>query len=144
MSNAQLGFGTKLKVGDGASNEQFTTIPECQDIDAFDAITLDTQEVTNQDSPGNQKEYIPSLLDVDEVSTTINYIPSNQIHQQLRTDAVARTKRNWQLVSPDGVLTLTGPGFITSFSGSAPVNDVFTRELNIKPASSWTPEYVTA
>lgn len=139
MSQAQLGFGTKLKVGDGASPEVFVTIPECGDIDAFDAITLDTQEVTNHDSPGNQKEYIAGLVDVDEISTTVNFIPGNTIHQQLREDAVGRVTRNWQLVTPDGVLTLEGPGFITSWSGSAPVDDKLTRDLSVKPASAWTP-----
>lgn len=137
MSRAQLGFGTKLKVGDGATPEVFTTIPECGDIDAFDAITLDTQEVTNQDSPGNQKEYIAGLVDVDEISTTVNFIPSDVVHQQIREDAVGRVTRNWQLVTPDGVLTLQGPGFITSWSGSAPVNDKLSRELHVKPASAW-------
>ena len=88
--------GTLLKIGDGASTEAFTLVPEVIDVSAPDVKT-DLLEATSHDSPGGFKEWIAGLRDGGTIPVKFNYITSNIIHQGFRTDNYAGTRRNFQL-----------------------------------------------
>lgn len=100
ISQAKAGYGTLLKVGNGASPEVFTTVAE------MDAVkppgdTTDVIEVTNHDSPGGYKEYIPTLLDTSPVTQTANYINNTQ-QNLIQTNLRAKTITNFQIVLTTG------------------------------------------
>lgn len=104
MANAIAAHGTLLQIGDGASPEVFTNIAEVMDISG-PSFSLDTAEVTHQESPGNFKEYIPTLLDGGEVSMEINFLTTEATHGQaaggLLADMVARNVRNFKIAFPE-------------------------------------------
>lgn len=100
MSIAKIANGTLFKIGDGASPEIFTTIPECMKI-AGPNIKFDLLDVTSHDSAGFFKEYIPGLADGDVVTTDINWRPSNTIHILLRTNQYGRVLTDFLVVFPD-------------------------------------------
>ena len=78
-SAADIGFGTLLQIGDGASPEVFTTIAEINSIDGPN-LARETQEVTHMESPDQYREYIGGLLDGGEVSFEGNYVPRHATH----------------------------------------------------------------
>lgn len=79
-SEARLGYGTKLLMGDGASPEVFAEVGEVGDFEDSDSIEL--VEVTNHQSPGSKREYIASMKDGAEISFPVNYIPTHATHSR--------------------------------------------------------------
>ncbi|MEM3453498.1 MAG: phage tail tube protein [Candidatus Hadarchaeum sp.] len=134
MTTAISAFGTYLKVGDGGSPETFTTIAEVKDITGPD-FTLDTVEVTNQDS-GHWKEFIPTLLAAGEVRFSVNFVPTDATQGYstgLLKDMVNRTKRNFKLVFPDASSTTWSfSAYVTAFSPKAAVRDVLAADITLK------------
>lgn len=130
-SNAVAAIGTALKIGDGGTPENFTTIAEVKDISG-PGTTLDTIEVTSHDSTGGYKEYIPSLKDGGEVTFDMNFVNS-AAQDALVTDMENRTKRNFQVVTThSSPKTAVFAGYITAITHSFPVGDVATRSVTIK------------
>ena len=117
MTSANASYTTKLKIGDGATTEAFTTIAEVVEIGGV-PINLETKDVTNFDS-GGWSEKIGTILTMDTIPFKINFLPANSTHDYsngLIADMVARTLRNFQLELPDGVpTTWTIPALITKF-----------------------------
>lgn len=132
MSIAKIASGTLLKVGDGASTEVFTTVPEMTKI-AGPAVTFALLDVTSHDSAGYFKEYIPGLADGDNIAGECNWKPSNAVHKNLRVDSYARTLRNFKTIFPDTtdntVLTST---YIAGISPKADIGTVLVASLTIK------------
>jgi len=128
-------FGTLLKIGDGATPENFTTIAEVTNIGG-PALSLDPIEITSHSSTGGWKEFIGGLLDAGEVSFDINYEPTEATHDAstgLIADMVARTLRNFQLVFPDaGSTTWSFAALVTSFEPSEPVGDKLAAGVTLK------------
>lgn len=79
-SEALLGYGTKLLMGDGGSPETFAEIGEVGDFE--DGDTVEQVEVTNHQSPNNRREYIAALKDGAEISFPVNYIASHATHNR--------------------------------------------------------------
>lgn len=140
MSLAKIANGTLLKVGDGASPEMFTTIPEMMKI-AGPSIKFDLLDVTSHDSTGYFKEYIPGLADGDKVAGTMNWRPSNTVHKNLRIDSYARTLRNFHCVFPDSTdNTVTFQAYIEEISPTADIGKVLVANLSLKVTGepSWS------
>jgi predicted secreted protein len=110
-SGAVLAQGTLFKIGNGASSEVFTTIPECIKL-ACPNQKFDILDVTSHDSSGGYREYIPGLIDGENAQADVNMIPSNATHILCRTNALARTKTNFQIIFPGG-----GTGAQVAFAG---------------------------
>lgn len=79
-SEAMLGYGTKIRVGDGGSPQTFTEIGEVGDFEDGDSIEL--VEVTNHQSPNGRREYIAALKDGAEMTLTCNYLPGHATHNR--------------------------------------------------------------
>jgi len=79
MTDALSSFGTLLKIGDGSTAEQFTTIAEVRDISG-PALNLGTEEVTPQTAPGGWREHVPTLLSAGEVTFEVNFVPTEETH----------------------------------------------------------------
>ena len=135
MSDAVSGYGTLLKMGDGAGPEVFTTIAEVKDITGpgFEAGTL---EVTNQSSPGAVREFIIGLLDAGEVTFDLNFLPNHATQDEttgLLGAYLGRLKKNYKLVYPvSPVWTINFAALVTGFEPSAPVDDPLSASATLK------------
>jgi predicted secreted protein len=136
-SNAILGFGALLKIGDGGGPETFTTVAEVRDVNGLN-LSMDTHEVTQQTSPGGWKERIAGLLDAGTVTFTVNFLPNDATQGYstgLLRDMNNRTRRNFKVVFPNaGSTTWSFPAFVTSFQPKAPVNNPFTADVTLQVA----------
>lgn len=132
MADEFIGIGTELKRGDGGGPETFTTIANVGDIDGPNE-SVDTVEVTSNSSPNQTRQYIAGLRNSGQVTFPVNWVPSNQTHQNLKADFDARVVRNFQLVWPDsGNATLDFAGIITNFGWSSPLGDKVTGSITIQ------------
>jgi len=95
-TQARLGYGTLLQYRD---NGDWKNIAERVTIGG-PSHTSDNVEVTNMDSPGGSKEYIPGLADTGEVTLEGNFIPGDAGQQQMLKDQKDRKVRDWRLVFP--------------------------------------------
>lgn len=131
-SIAVIANGTLLKIGDGASPEEFTTIPEMMKISG-PAVKFDLLDVTSHDSDGFFREYIPGLADGDNVAGDFNWRPSNVVHIALRVDSYARTLRNFRLIFPDDTdNTVDYNAYISNIQPTADIGAVLRAALTTK------------
>jgi len=128
-------FGIDLKIGDGATEESFTSIAEVKDFDG-PALTKDMQETTPHSPTGHKwRKFISGLRDGGEVTFDINYEPTETTHgtSGLLGELDEDELRNWQLVFPDsGSTTWSFSGAVTGFNPSNPVEGVQTASISIK------------
>jgi predicted secreted protein len=138
-SQAIAGYGTKLKMGDGGGPETFTEILEVGDIDG-PSPEWDEVEVTTHSSAvaGRYKEFLTTLIDSGEVSFPINYVPSDATHIALRTVFLAGTKRNWQIVLPGNVQTISFAAYVKSGPLKFPTNEQIMQELTLRISGAIT------
>lgn len=132
-TQALSAYGTLLKRGDGGAPETFTTVPEVRSISGPSTET-DEAEVTTHSSAalGAFREFILTLIDAGSIEFDINYVPSDAVHQGVRSDFTSRTKRNWQLVLPGSVQTISFTGYVKTFSFDFPTDDAITASVSIR------------
>lgn len=139
-SEARLGYGTKLKMGDGGSPQQFVEIGEIGDFEEGDSIEL--VEVTNHQSPGGRREYIAGLKDGAEFSITVNYIPTDPTHDRA-TGLRGKIGQivDLQLLAPGETEVYQFSAVVMGVSRSFPVQGVMQMTINFKKtgADSYTP-----
>ena len=132
MSEAMSGFGTKLKIGDGADPEVFTELAEVNSVSG-PGIALDTIDVTHDASPGGYKEYAAGLLDGGEIKLELNFLPANATQTGLLTALASRAAKNFKLEFPDStVTTWSFAAFVTNFEPSAPVDGKLGASVTLK------------
>lgn len=135
MSSAVAGPGWLLSHS-AHSAGVYTTIAEVQDITG-PSQSLETDEVTNQSSPNQYKEYIATLLDGGEVSFPCNYIPGDATQDSvtgLLSWMQSRGLQDWK-ITPPGTLsahTITFSGFVTKWDTKLPVAKHADLEVTIK------------
>lgn len=132
-TQALSAYGTLLKRGDGGAPETFTTVPEVRSISGPSTET-DEAEVTSHSSAaaGAYREFILTLIDAGSIEFDMNYVPSDAVHQNLRSDFTSRTKRNWQLVLPGNAQTISFSGYVKTFSLEFPTDDAVTASVSIR------------
>jgi predicted secreted protein len=132
MSNATAGIGCKLKMGDGGGSEVFTAIAEIKGFDGPD-YQVSLAEVTNFDSSGGVKEWLPTLIDAGSVSFTANFLPDDTIQTSVRTAMLAKTKKNFKIEFTDSTPTVASfSGYITGYKVTAPLADAVQVACTIK------------
>jgi predicted secreted protein len=101
---SKLGKGTILAVGDGASPEVFTQIPELLEISGSPGGTPDLVDVTNHDTTGLYREEITGLITTTELVCRANYrkagTSDNTTVLALRTQMEAGTVKNFRITLP--------------------------------------------
>ena len=95
-TDAKLGAGSLLKLGDGLSPEVFTTIAEVLRVGPIGQSAAEI-DVTHLESTA--KEYIGALPDGDTVEFEMNFVAGNTQQQALR-DGVRATK-NFEMAFSD-------------------------------------------
>lgn len=130
-SEARLGYGTKLRMGDGGSPQTFTEIGEVGDFEDSDSVEL--IEVTNHQSPNRRKEYIGALTDGAELSFPVNYIPDHATHN--RTTGL-RGKIgeviDFQIIAPGETEIYQFSALVMSVGRSFPVQGVMQMNVTLK------------
>lgn len=103
-TQASLGYGAKLKRGNGSSPESFVDVPEVRSISGL-GVKKGLKNVTNLDSANSSMEYIGTLKDGAEIQVKVNYLPQNSIQNAMMADADVSSARNYKLQMPTGMGT---------------------------------------
>jgi predicted secreted protein len=136
MSSAAVSaFGTLLKLGDGGSPENFTTVAELRTISG-PSISADAIDVTTHNTPSPWRRFIAGLLDGGEITFELNFIPTDPTHSYsagILKDITNRARRNLQIVFPDtGLTTWTIPVIFTAFEMSSDPAEVLMASVTAK------------
>lgn len=134
-ANAIEAQGTLLKIGNGASPQVYTTITE---IKTFTGPGGSASVIDVTDLSSTAKEKRMGLMDEGQLSFTINYVPNDTQHAQLRTDRSNRTLRSFQIVFNDGspASTWTFTGYVLSFAVSGAVDAVIEANVTLEISGS--------
>lgn len=131
-TQARLGYGVKLRLGDGATpTETFAEIAEIKTLD--DGDSAEAVEVTNHQSPGRRKQFIPGLIDGDEISLTLNYIPGHATHSLAAgLRGLVGVQRNFRLEEPGNSTGVQVSCVITNVGRSYPVENAMEMSVTLK------------
>jgi predicted secreted protein len=132
MSSAALeAQGMEVKIGNGASPEVFTAIPE---IKTFSGPSGSAAVIDVTDLSSAAKEKRMGLADEGQLSFTINYIPSDTQHIALRAARAARTETNFKMVFTDDSPSTTWSfsAFVTGFAVSGAVDNVVEANVTLE------------
>lgn len=136
-SEARLGYGAKIFMGDGASPEVFAEIGEVGDFEVGE--TVGTVEVTNHQSPGARKEFISDLIDGDEVSFPVNYIPSHATHARATgLRGKLRERVNFRFEGPGETEGMEVNCLVIGVTRSFPVAGVMQMTVTLKQTGAPT------
>jgi hypothetical protein len=130
-SEARLGYGAKILMGDGSSPQVFAEIGEIGDFEDGDTVGL--IEATNHQSPGFRKEYIADLIDGDEISFPVNYIPTHATHN--RTTGLRgklRQRVDFRIEMPGETEGVEFEALVIGVSRSAPVAGIMQMTVTLK------------
>lgn len=130
--NARAAFATRLRKGDGAIPEVFTTIAEVRDIDG-PAIRQLFEDVTSMDSPDGYAEHVPTTREAGDVTFQVSLLQDNATHLGLRADLNAGTLRNWQILLPPGYTKrIAFEAYVQEVGVAAPVKGVLMTPISLK------------
>lgn len=126
-------YGTLLKRGDGGGPETFTTVPGVTSISG-PSMETDEADVTSHSSAaaGAFRSYILTLIDAGTIDFDLLYDPSEVQHQGIRTDFLGRTLRNWQMVLPGSIETISFTGYVKTAPLDFPVDGPITMSVSIR------------
>lgn len=132
---ASLGIGTLVsyETTPGASPLAFTHVAEVLDIPPI-VQSVEFVEATNQDSEDRTREYIPGLVDVEEIAFQANYLPQNSGHAAILAMPKAGLKRRWRVVESTAspAITYDFEAFVSSASVSMPVAEKKLLEFSLR------------
>jgi Lambda phage tail tube protein, TTP len=114
----------------------YTTITEVKDIKG-PAQALDTDEITNQSSPNQYKEFIATLLDGGEVTFQCVLVPGDATQDSvsgLLSWMQARGLQDWQIVPPGTYSshTMTFSAYVTKWDTAEPVAAHATLDITLR------------
>lgn len=136
--NAMSGVGTTFLRGDGASSESFSAIAEINSIGG-PGMSRDMIDVTDLDSTGGYKEYIPSFRDGENVTLNMNFTRDGYI--DMLNDFESDDAVNYQIKFADtGATTITFAGFVQGIPLSITPTDKITLDVTIKVSGQITVE----
>jgi hypothetical protein len=128
-SNAIESQGMKIQRGSGEPLV-FVDIPE---VKQFTGPGGSASIIDVTDLASLAKEKRMGLADEGQLQLTINYIPDNEVHQDLRADRAARTRTDFRIVFTDGSQTQWDfQAFVTGFSVSGGVDGVIEAQVTLE------------
>lgn len=133
MSIAILGHGTLFQIESDSSTGTFATVPEVMKLGCPNQ-KFDILDVTSHDSEDGFREYIPGLIDGENATAEVNFVPTNSLHIQVRDDSLARTLKNFQIVFPGSGAgsELTFAAYIVGISPQADAGAVLKETITCK------------
>ncbi|WP_395674702.1 phage tail tube protein [Inquilinus sp.] len=142
MSEAFIGHGTILGIGDGATpTEAFTALAEVVNISG-PGMSRDTPDVTHMASPEGWREFIAGLKDGGELTVELNHLPGNATHDLadgLLGLFVSGAKTNVKMTFPvtPAVFWIL-PIIVSAFEPDLPLDDKATLSATFKVAGKPT------
>lgn len=132
QDRGSVGLGVKLKMGNGASPETFTTLAEVVDFNGPN-LKLNTTDSTHYQDTWMGKK--PTLLDAGTATFTCNFIPTDAT-QGLSTGFLVnmfnKTLVDWQVQWTDGSLTTWQfQAYVTDFQPKAPINGMLRASITL-------------
>ncbi len=128
-TDAEIGFGTVLQMGNGLDPEAFAVIGQVVDPGSLDK-SIDAVDGTHARSADANKEFIPGLVG-NTYSTTIIYKPGSAEHVALM--AKERVVCNWRVLHDNASATYwLFRGFWTSANHGMPLEDKKTLALTFQ------------
>lgn len=136
MSDALIGYGTRLYMGATANATTLTKLAEVTSV-AFPDESVAEVEVTHYESPGRSREFIPGLSDNGSITFTINWVPGSATDALLIAAKADRANRLVRIVTPgpDGQM-FTFPAFISGMTRAAPIDDRMTSDVTLRVAGA--------
>lgn len=131
MSDAIAGPGFLLQRNNSGTYE---TVAEVKDITGPET-SVDVVDVTNQDSPDNFEEIIPTLKRGGTTSFDVNFLPANATQDSttgLLSFLNARSLEDWQIVLPGTGLSVQFSGYVVKWGPKFPVANVATASMDIR------------
>lgn len=124
-----------------AGTEVFTTIAEIKTISGPN-FEVAFAEITHMESPDAVREFIPTLIDAGEVNYTSNFLPDNTVQQGVRTDLLAKTKRNFKMIMSNAAGTILATwdfaGYHSRFNLQTPLDGAAEITGGVKLTSTIT------
>jgi hypothetical protein len=110
QSKSFTGLGLVLSIGTNNSPIVYTQVGEVKSVAGPD-LKAETADVTNVQSPGGVKEFLPTLVDPGELSFPVNYVPTDPGQEAVYNALVASPKVRlpFELALP--VSSIQTPGF---------------------------------
>lgn len=135
-SQAKFGYGTLVKMGDSGTPETFMTIPEIKGTISFSGMTSAEVDITTHNNAVNSRaqELMPGLIKLGSLDFEVNYLASDVTHVAMRNAFLNQTKKNFQLLTPQGDLT-SCTGYITTFPPAYPDNAQISWKVKIMLAN---------
>jgi hypothetical protein len=131
MTEATIGYGTRIRVGVGAG-PTWTTLQHVGDVE-WPMAEADEHEVTAMDSPNRTKEYIAGLIDNGEITIPLNWVPGSDTDTVLTAiQASGEIVQVEFLSNADGATPETYAGFCKRYARTSPVNGVQTAEASFR------------
>jgi hypothetical protein len=114
----------------------YTTLTEVKDIKG-PAQSLETDEITNQSSPNQYKEYIATLLDGGEVTFQCVFVPGDATQDAvtgLLSWMQSRGLQDWKLVPPGTYSAhyMTFSAYVTKWDTGEPVAKHATLDVTLR------------
>lgn len=127
MPDGFHGYGTVLKVGDGASPEVFTAVAAVASLKA-PGITNGKIDASHLSVTNRRKRYIVGMGELTVVTGRANYLPANATHKNAANGMLALANsgatNNWLIVfSDDDDSEMEFSGFVTKWEPSEAAND---------------------
>ena len=134
MSTAVATLGTILR-------REGTPIAQVQDIDG-PALSTDTDEITNHDSPDGVEEFIPTIKRTGEVTFPLVFRFDETTHKHstgLLQAWIDRSLDSYELEYPDGSGWMFD-AYVTGFEMSAPVDGHLSADVTLRPSGAPVPQ----
>ncbi len=128
--------GLLIQLGDTGSPQVFNTIANVSDW--AEPVISDTVDVTNVGDSWRRR--IATLHDMGKIKFTVFWVMLDETHENAITGAIRGLRYmlinnilgSWKIVYPDGATsTDTFPAYVTSFSVTGKVGDVFKADVEL-------------
>lgn len=128
-----IGWGTVIYAGAGdGPPETFREIHEVRTA-APPQAAADEVEMTHFGSPNRTKEFIQGMIDSGEMSFEVNWNPGiYPDHKHLREDSENGRKRNYIIVLPGAMETITVPAFVKTLTPSLAPSDAVVMAVTLR------------
>jgi len=122
QTKVTIGYGTLFEMADPATPTSWIYVPEIFDVKP-PAVNVAQSEATSNQSPNRSREFIPGLIEQQEMSFSMNFIPGSAADQALLASVGKR--RNCRITYPNGVAAV----FVGSLSTYEPDSPTEERQM---------------